>query len=80
MLDARTGELLWYDQVTPHDVRDYDFEATPILATVGGADLVFGAGKGGRVIAWDRTTRQRALDAPRRGAPQRRRSASAPRA
>ena len=56
VLDARTGKLLWYDQVTPHDVRDYDFQATPILATVGGADVVFGAGKAGRVIAWDRET------------------------
>jgi len=45
--------------VTPHDVRDYDFEATPILATLGRADLVFGAGKAGRVIAWNRETRQR---------------------
>ncbi len=59
VLDARTGDLLWYDQVTPHDVRDYDFQATPILATVDGADLVFGAGKAGRVIAWDRETRRR---------------------
>ena len=59
VLDARTGKLLWYDQVTPHDVRDYDFEATPILATVGGSDVVFGAGKGGRVIAWDRVSRRR---------------------
>jgi outer membrane protein assembly factor BamB len=59
VLDARTGELLWYDQVTPHDVRDYDFEATPILATVDSVDLVFGAGKAGRVIAWDRETRRR---------------------
>jgi alcohol dehydrogenase (cytochrome c) len=59
VLDARTGGLLWYDQVTPHDVRDYDFQATPILATVGDADLVFGAGKAGRVIAWDRGTRRR---------------------
>ena len=33
VLDARTGRLLWHDQVTPHDVRDYDFQATPILAT-----------------------------------------------
>src|SRR4029453_17439090 len=38
---------------------DYDFQATPILATVGGSDLVFGAGKAGRVIAWDRGTRRR---------------------
>jgi len=35
VVDARSGDLLWYDQVTPHDVRDYDFQATPILATVG---------------------------------------------
>jgi outer membrane protein assembly factor BamB len=55
VLDARTGKLLWFDQVTPHDVRDYDFEATPILA----GKLVVGAGKGGRVIAWNRTTRKR---------------------
>ena len=25
------GKLLWYDQVTKHDVRDYDFEASPIV-------------------------------------------------
>ena len=59
VLDARSGRLLWHDQVTPHDVRDYDFEATPILATVEGEELVFGAGKAGRVIAWDRETRRR---------------------
>ena len=59
VLDARTGRLLWFDQVTPHDVRDHDFEATPILAHVGGADLVFGAGKAGLVVAWDRRAKQR---------------------
>ena len=31
VLDARSGRLLWHDQVTPHDVRDYDFHATPIV-------------------------------------------------
>lgn len=59
VLDARSGRLLWHDQVTPHDVRDYDFQATPILADVDGDELVFGAGKAGRVIAWDRGTRRR---------------------
>jgi alcohol dehydrogenase (cytochrome c) len=59
VLDALTGRLLWADQVTPHDVRDHDFQATPILATVDGDELVFGAGKAGRVIAWDRGTRKR---------------------
>jgi alcohol dehydrogenase (cytochrome c) len=59
VLDARTGTLLWHDQVTPHDVRDYDFEATPVLATLDGAPLVLGAGKAGRVTAWNRRTRKR---------------------
>jgi alcohol dehydrogenase (cytochrome c) len=59
VLDARSGRLLWHDQVTPHDIRDYDFGATPILATVEGDELVLGAGKAGRVIAWDRETRRR---------------------
>jgi alcohol dehydrogenase (cytochrome c) len=55
----RSGTLAWYDQVTPHDVRDYDFQVSPILAELGGRSLLFGAGKAGRVIAWDRTTHQR---------------------
>jgi alcohol dehydrogenase (cytochrome c) len=59
VLDGATGELRWYDQVTPHDVRDYDFEASPILATLGGKQLVFGAGKAGRVVAWNRDTHAR---------------------
>jgi outer membrane protein assembly factor BamB len=59
VLDARNGRLQWFDQVTPHDVRDYDFQASPVLATLDGRDLVFGAGKAGRVIAWDRETRRR---------------------
>lgn len=58
-LDARTGAIDWYDQVTPHDVRDYDFSLPPILARAGGRDLVVGGGKGGRVIAWDRRSHRR---------------------
>lgn len=60
VLDAKTGALDWTDQVTPHDVRDYDFEATPILA----GDLVIGAGKAGRVVAWDRSTHKRVWSTP----------------
>jgi alcohol dehydrogenase (cytochrome c) len=60
VLDGQTGKLIWHDQVTPHDVRDYDFQATPI---VGDDDLVFGAGKAGRVIAWNRGTHQRVWEA-----------------
>jgi outer membrane protein assembly factor BamB len=59
VLDGASGRLLWYDQVTPHDVRDYDFQASPILATVDGRRAVLGAGKGGMVVAWDRTNHTR---------------------
>jgi len=59
VLDGATGALEWYDQVTPHDVRDYDFQLSPILASVDGDDLVIGGGKGGRIIAWDRDTHER---------------------
>ncbi len=66
VLDGRTGKLLWHDQVTPHDVRDYDFQDSPILASVqrGGrsVSVVIGAGKAGRVIAWDRATHRRLWD------------------
>jgi alcohol dehydrogenase (cytochrome c) len=51
-LTADTGKLLWYDQVTKHDVRDYDLEASPIVV----GRNVYGAGKAGRVVAWDRLT------------------------
>ena len=30
-LTASSGQLRWYDQVTKHDVRDYDLEASPIV-------------------------------------------------
>jgi outer membrane protein assembly factor BamB len=62
VLNGKTGQLLWYDQVTPHDIRDHDFQASPILATRGGKPVVFGAGKGGHVIAWNRDTQRRLWD------------------
>lgn len=58
-LDARTGALRWFDQVTPHDVRDHDFQNPPIVAR----DLAIGSGKAGRVIAWDRTSHRRVWEA-----------------
>jgi outer membrane protein assembly factor BamB len=59
VLAGPSGKLLWYDQVTRHDVRDHDFQASPVLATVDARPVLFGAGKGGRVVAWDRKTRTR---------------------
>lgn len=58
-LTASDGKLRWYSQVTPHDVRDYDFTLPPMLTRAGGRQLVIGGGKAGMVIAWNRRTRQR---------------------
>jgi outer membrane protein assembly factor BamB len=55
-LDARTGKMKWYHQVTPHDLYDWDFQGPPILVTVNGRDLVIAAGKSGIVIAADPKT------------------------
>jgi glucose dehydrogenase len=57
---SSTGQLLWYQQVTPHDLFDHDFEASPILtsATIQGTQqpVVIGAGKAGYVVAFDALT------------------------
>ena len=59
-LDGRTGRVRWYDQVTPHDIRDYDFQLPPILT----GDTVIGAGKAGLVVAWNPRTHTRLWIAP----------------
>jgi alcohol dehydrogenase (cytochrome c) len=55
-LNGATGKLLWFQQVTPHDVRDYDFQVAPIVTsqTVNGTptEIVIGAGKAGKVVAF----------------------------
>jgi glucose dehydrogenase/plastocyanin len=57
-LDHGSGQLVWYNQVKPHDLFDHDFQVPKILTTanVDGAEqeIVIGAGKLGRVIAFDR--------------------------
>ena len=49
--------------MTPHDIRDYDFQLPPILASDRGRrhgqDVIFGAGKAGIVIAWNQGTHKR---------------------
>jgi outer membrane protein assembly factor BamB len=52
-LDAKTGKLRWYHQVTPHALYDWDFQNPPILVEAGGRELVLGAGKSGIVLALD---------------------------
>jgi len=55
-LDAKTGKLEWYYQLTPHDIYDWDLQDPPILMNAGGHHEVIAAGKGGIVIALDSTT------------------------
>jgi outer membrane protein assembly factor BamB len=55
-LNARTGALQWYYQLTPHDLYDHDLQDPPILANVGGRQVVLAAGKGGFVLALDSAT------------------------
>jgi outer membrane protein assembly factor BamB len=52
-LDAKTGKLEWYNQVTPHDLYDWDFQGPPILTKAGGREIVVAAGKSGIVLAAD---------------------------
>lgn len=55
-LNAKTGKLAWYHQVTPHDLYDWDFQGPPILIKAGGRQVVVAAGKSGIVLAADRET------------------------
>jgi glucose dehydrogenase len=55
-LDAKTGKLKWYYQLTPHDIYDWDLQDPPILTKVKGKPAVIEAGKSGIVIAVDRST------------------------
>jgi outer membrane protein assembly factor BamB len=59
-LNGADGSVKWFAQATPHDVRDYDFSAPPILATqpIDGTSrhVVYGAGKAGVVYARDAAT------------------------
>ena len=55
-LDGATGKIDWFQQVTPHDFRDYDFQVAPIVRSqmINGTmtETVIGAGKSGKVVAF----------------------------
>lgn len=55
-LDAKTGKLDWYYQLTPHSVCNWDLQGPPILVKAGKRDLVVIAGRAGIVIALDRNS------------------------
>ncbi|HSS09502.1 MAG TPA: PQQ-binding-like beta-propeller repeat protein, partial [Acidimicrobiales bacterium] len=53
-LNATTGKLQWYYQLTPHDLYDHDLQDPPILENVNGRQMVITAGKSGIVLGIDR--------------------------
>jgi outer membrane protein assembly factor BamB len=50
------GKLLWYYQLTPHDISDWDINNSPVLTTAGGQPIVIAAGKAGIVIGLNEST------------------------
>jgi PQQ-dependent dehydrogenase (methanol/ethanol family) len=54
VLDADTGKLKWYVQQNPHDVRDWDTSAAPMLYTVGGRNMMAVGSKDARLYLYDR--------------------------
>jgi alcohol dehydrogenase (cytochrome c) len=44
------GKLLWYYQLTPHDLFDWDLEDSPVLTTAHGQPVVVDGGKAGILI------------------------------
>lgn len=50
-LNAKTGKLMWYYQLTPHDIFDWDINNSPILTTINGKTAVIAGGKAGIVVA-----------------------------
>jgi alcohol dehydrogenase (cytochrome c) len=44
------GRLLWYYQLTPHDLYDWDLQNSPVLTTANGKPVVIDGGKAGIVI------------------------------
>jgi outer membrane protein assembly factor BamB len=44
------GKLLWYYQLTPHDLYDWDLQDSPVLTTAHGQPVVVDGGKAGIMI------------------------------
>jgi alcohol dehydrogenase (cytochrome c) len=50
------GKLLWYYQLTPHDLYDWDLQNPPVLTTANGRPVVIDGGKAGVMIELDAQT------------------------
>jgi outer membrane protein assembly factor BamB len=57
-LDSRTGKVMWYHQVLPHDIYDWDVQDSPVVTNAGGRPVVLATGKIGFVYEFDQRTGQ----------------------
>jgi len=55
-LDPRTGKVVWYNQITPHDIYDWDLQNSPVITQAAGRPVVIGSGKAGYVYEFDQAT------------------------
>lgn len=55
-VDMKTGKMVWWYQMDPHDVSDWDASWAPILGTANGQPAVFKATKLGVLFAFNRAT------------------------
>jgi glucose dehydrogenase len=55
-LNHSNGKLVWYYQLTPHDIADWDMQNSPILTTANGKNVVIDGGKAGIVVSVDQST------------------------
>src|SRR5580693_9084925 len=53
---SSAGKLLWYYQLTPHDLYDWDLQNPPVLTTANGRQVVIAGGKAGIMIELDAQT------------------------
>ena len=50
------GKLLWYYQLTPHDLYDWDLQNPPVLTSANGRPVVIDGGKAGILVELDAQT------------------------
>jgi outer membrane protein assembly factor BamB len=55
-VNMTSGKMLWWYQMTPHDVSDWDNSWAPVLGTSAGQPAVFKASKLGILYAFNRLT------------------------
>jgi alcohol dehydrogenase (cytochrome c) len=50
------GKVIWYYQLTKHDISDWDINNSPVLTTANGTPIVIAGGKAGIVIGLNEST------------------------